>query len=69
MFITDSTVSASTGFNSDILQALPPIAGLQHLLDAGLGTLPRPGHGATLQRWQALAAVAAVDLSLLKLYE
>src|SRR5471032_2509855 len=69
MFITDSTVSASTGFNSDILQALPTIAGLQHLLDAGLGTLPRPGHGATLQRWQALAAVAAVDLSLLKLYE
>lgn len=69
MFVTDSTVSASTGVNSDILQALPPIAGLQHLLDAGLGTLPRPGHGATLQRWKALAAVAAVDLSLLKLYE
>ncbi|WP_290600799.1 acyl-CoA dehydrogenase [Janthinobacterium sp.] len=46
-----------------------PAAGLRRLLDAGLDRLPLPGHGATLQRWQALAAVAAIDLSLLKLYE
>lgn len=46
-----------------------PAAGLRRLLDTGLDRLPLPGHGATLQRWQALAAVAAIDLSLLKLYE
>ncbi|MGK5080852.1 acyl-CoA dehydrogenase [Janthinobacterium sp. HLX7-2] len=46
-----------------------PIDKLRRLLDAGLDQLPLPGHGATLQRWQALAAVAAIDLSLLKLYE
>ena len=31
--------------------------------------LPLPGHGQTLLRWQALAAVGAHDLSLAKLYE
>ena len=46
-----------------------PIEGLHRLLAAGLDQLPLPGHGATLQRWQALAAIAAIDLSLLKLYE
>ncbi len=35
----------------------------------GLDQLPLPGAGATLQRWQALAAVAAFDLSLAKLFE
>ena len=39
------------------------------LVDAGLDRLPMPGRGATLQRWQCLAMVAAVDLSLAKLYE
>ncbi|WP_255581049.1 acyl-CoA dehydrogenase [Caballeronia sp. dw_276] len=42
---------------------------LQALIDAGLDRLPRPGHGATLERWRALAAVAACDLALVKLYE
>lgn len=42
---------------------------LQRLCDAGLDGLPRPGGGQTLQRWQALATVAAQDLSLCKLYE
>jgi len=42
---------------------------LQTLCRAGLDQLPQPGHGQTLQRWQALAAVAAHDLSLCKLYE
>lgn len=45
----------------------------QHWLDVliaeGLDHIPLPGSGATLQRWQALAAVAAFDLSLAKLFE
>ena len=35
----------------------------------GLGPLPLPGGGDTLSRWRTLAAVAAVDLSLVKLFE
>ena len=35
----------------------------------GLGPLPLPGGGDTLTRWRTLAAVAAVDLSLVKLFE
>jgi hypothetical protein len=31
--------------------------------------LPLPGHGRTRERWQALAAVAAEDLAVAKLYE
>jgi hypothetical protein len=31
--------------------------------------LPLPGHGRTLDRWRALAAVAACDLGLVKLFE
>lgn len=42
---------------------------LQGLCAAGLDQLPQPGGGRTLQRWQALATVAAWDLSLCKLYE
>lgn len=42
---------------------------LLRMIVAGLDRLPLPGQGATLQRWQMLAAVAAHDLSLLKLYE
>jgi hypothetical protein len=42
---------------------------LQALIDAGLDRLPLPGQGATLERWRALAAVAAYDLALVKLYE
>ena len=42
---------------------------LNKLITAGLDRLPLPGSGATLLRWQALAAVAATDLSLAKLYE
>ena len=42
---------------------------LQTLVNRGLDQLPLPGHGQTLQRWQALAAVAEHDLSLAKLYE
>lgn len=42
---------------------------LRQLAQAGLDRLPLPGQGETLARWQALAAVAAHDLSLAKLYE
>jgi len=73
---TTATTPPNDAFSSAALAALlgpepslPPIDGLRRLIAAGLDRLPLPGHGATLQRWQALAAVASVDLSLLKLYE
>lgn len=46
-----------------------PVAGLRRLVDGELDRLPLPGHGATLARWRALAAVAACDLTVAKLYE
>lgn len=42
---------------------------MKALCGAGLDQLPLPGSGQTLQRWQALARIAAFDLSLCKLYE
>ncbi|SHL82767.1 acyl-CoA dehydrogenase family protein [Phytopseudomonas punonensis] len=45
------------------------VRNLQWLCNEGLDKLPPPGGGQTLQRWQALATVAAQDLSLCKLYE
>jgi len=42
---------------------------LRELVGANLDQLPMPGDGETLERWRALAAVAAYDLSLAKLYE
>ena len=42
---------------------------LQQLVQQRLDQLPLPGAGHTLQRWQALADVAAYDLSLAKLFE
>lgn len=46
------------------------LAGIMDVLcRAGLDRLPQPGAGQTLLRWQALARVAAFDLSLCKLYE
>ncbi len=42
---------------------------LRELVEAGIDRLPLPGTGATLSRWQMLAAVAAHDLSLAKLFE
>lgn len=47
----------------------PPAARLRRLVELGLDALPLPARGATLARWQALAAVGASDLSLAKLYE
>lgn len=42
---------------------------LHEIVRLGLDQLPLPGCGATLKRWQALAMVAAHNLSLAKLYE
>lgn len=42
---------------------------LQQLVRQRMDQLPLPGAGHTLQRWQALADVAAFDLSLVKLFE
>ena len=46
-----------------------PAAAMRSLVDAGLDRLPLPGHGATIERWRALAAVGAHDLALAKLFE
>jgi len=53
----------------DALLRRTPLADLQSIVDAGLDRLPLPGSGRTLQRWQALAEVAARDLALVKLFE
>lgn len=57
----------------EVLGACDPNASpsqkLAVLIDAELDVLPLPGAGSTLQRWQALATVAAHDLSLAKLFE
>lgn len=42
---------------------------LRALVDAGCDGLPLPGAGQTLARWRALAAAAAADLPLAKLFE
>ena len=42
---------------------------LEQLVDAGLDKLALPAKGRTLERWQSLAAIAAHDLSLVKLFE
>lgn len=42
---------------------------LRRMLKADQTVLPLPGSGQTLERWRALARVAAVDLSLAKLFE
>lgn len=50
-------------------QPAPPGDVLKALVDADLASLPLPGQGCTLHRWRMLAAVAAHDLSLAKLFE
>ncbi|MCE7761308.1 acyl-CoA dehydrogenase [Pseudomonas putida] len=51
----------------DLDPLLPEL--LQVLRAEQLDLLPLPGHGRTLERWRALAQVAACDLGLAKLYE
>lgn len=54
---------------ADLDEAKAPGPWLHQLVRQGLDDLPMPGSGATLQRWQALCAVAGHDLSLAKLFE
>lgn len=49
--------------------SMPPGALLASLVHAHLDQLPLPAQGHTRQRWATLAAVAAHDLSLAKLFE
>lgn len=48
---------------------MAPAAALDALVASALDRLPLPGQGATLDRWRALAAVGAHDLTLAKLFE
>ncbi|SDI84563.1 hypothetical protein SAMN04487926_125105 [Paraburkholderia steynii] len=50
-------------------QAASRAATLDALRARGMDWLPLPGRGETATRWRGLAAVAACDLSLVKLYE
>ena len=58
---------------TSVLARLDPLADasaqLHEILRLGLDNLPLPRCGETLRRWQALATVAAHNLSLAKLYE
>jgi hypothetical protein len=57
---------------SESLHPASPGDGLRALIEHGYDRaplLPLPGHGRTLARWRVLAAVAAYDLSLIKLFE
>jgi len=64
---TASLVALRTGLAAHVHAA--PADTLRALVANGLDRLPLPGHGATLERWRALAAVGAHDLSLAKLFE
>ncbi|KQP35899.1 acyl-CoA dehydrogenase [Pseudorhodoferax sp. Leaf274] len=54
---------------SHVAARAAPAEALRALIAAERDRLPLPGAGRTLQRWQALARVAAQDLSLAKLFE
>jgi hypothetical protein len=58
---------AALRFTTDAAQSRG--AALEALCARGLDRVPLPGRGRTVERWSALAAVAACDLSLVKLYE
>jgi alkylation response protein AidB-like acyl-CoA dehydrogenase len=64
-----ATLSALRATLRDMGSDQPPIHSLRTLVDCGLDRWPLPGAGNTLARWQALATVAAHDLSLAKLFE
>jgi hypothetical protein len=60
----------SAPFPLQLQQQHGPDLRLHHLVNADrMGRLPLPGGGNTLARWRQLAAVAAIDLSLVKLFE
>ncbi|UXH79129.1 acyl-CoA dehydrogenase family protein [Roseateles amylovorans] len=51
------------------LDVAGPAQRLRTLIQEGHADLPPPGGGHTLMRWRALSTVAALDLSLVKLFE
>lgn len=53
----------------DATTGKPPAERLRALVAQGLSEWPLPAGGASLQRWRALAHIAAQDLSLVKLVE
>lgn len=63
-----ASLSSLPAFLADLPSAAPAEQ-LRQLQTQGFDQLPLPGAGATLARWQALAAVGAHDLALAKLYE
>jgi len=65
----DHDISGSLQAQLAAMAGMDAGAALRQLAAAGLDRLPFPGQGATLERWRALAAVGAHDLSLAKLYE
>ncbi len=68
----DTRASAHTRLLAALAQmdlAENPADRLEQLVRLGLDKIPLPAQGATLQRWQALCAVAEHDMSLAKLYE
>lgn len=64
-----SVLQTISGVMAEAVQPLDPGQWLRALVEQGCDQLPLPGSGATLDRWRALARVAAADLSLAKLYE
>ncbi|MES2530431.1 MAG: acyl-CoA dehydrogenase family protein [Pseudomonadota bacterium] len=60
---------ATPGLLPGALDTVDAPLSLQRLVLGGSGRLPLPGSGRTLERWKALAAVGAVDLSVAKLFE
>jgi alkylation response protein AidB-like acyl-CoA dehydrogenase len=67
--VADNVFSTALRAALATVRSAAPADALRTLVSAGLDRLPRPGHGATLERWRALAAVGAHDLSLAKLFE
>jgi hypothetical protein len=65
---TPPSPAVLAAFLADLPPADPALL-LRRLQQHGFTNLPLPGAGATLARWQALAAVGARDLALAKLYE
>ncbi len=69
MLLAPPTLASLRAALADLDPAASAGQALRRLVERGLDRLPLPGSGATLHRWQMLAAVAAHDLSLAKLYE
>ncbi len=71
--MSDSDARSGSDDLKSALAQIDPLsdasAQLHEIVRRGLDSLPLPGSGATLKRWQALCLVAGQSLSLAKLYE